>query len=110
MKDHILNSSHEATLVAIVLQGDPCLLGSALSSDSIIEPKRGPLIPGMVAVKAATLRAGAFGCTISGAGPTAVAVTDTIEKGKIIAEAMVGMFLMKGKLKASASIEKLDRT
>ena len=40
---------------------------------------RGPLIPGMLAVKAAAKAAGAFGCTISGAGPTAVAVTDNPE-------------------------------
>ena len=40
---------------------------------------RGPLSPGMMAVKAAAKAAGAFGCTISGAGPTAVAVTDNPE-------------------------------
>ncbi|GLJ16092.1 hypothetical protein SUGI_0268120 [Cryptomeria japonica] len=110
MKDHILNCSQAAALIAAVLQGDPCLLGAALSSDSIVEPRRAPLIPGMLAVKEAALETGAFGCTISGAGPTAVAVTDSLEKGKAIAEAMVDMFLMKGKLKASASVEKLDRT
>ena len=37
---------------------------------------RGPLIPGMMAVKAAAKAAGAYGCTISGAGPTAVAICD----------------------------------
>lgn len=109
MKDHIQNCSQAAALVAAILQGDPCLLGAALSSDSIVEPKRGPLIPGMMAVKAAALETGAFGCTISGAGPTAVAITDTAEKGKAIAFAMVDMFQKKGQLEATASVQKLDR-
>eukprot|EP01018_Ginkgo_biloba_P028758 Gb_40854 [translate_table: standard] len=110
MKDHILNSSQAAALVAAVLHGDSSLLGAALSSDTIVEPNRGPLIPGMLAVKAAALGTGAFGCTISGAGPTAVAITDTAEKGKAIADAMVDMFLKEGKLEASASVQRLDRT
>ncbi|CAA2959522.1 homoserine kinase [Olea europaea subsp. europaea] len=38
----------------------------------------------MEAVKKAAIEAGAFGCTISGAGPTAVAVTDDEETGRII--------------------------
>ena len=37
---------------------------------------RGPLIQGLMAVKAAAKAAGAYGCTISGAGPTAVAICD----------------------------------
>ncbi|KAI5662639.1 hypothetical protein M9H77_21962 [Catharanthus roseus] len=44
-----------------------------LSYDRIVEPKWAPLIPGMEAVKMAAIDAGAFGCTISGAGSTAVA-------------------------------------
>ncbi|RWR93725.1 homoserine kinase [Cinnamomum micranthum f. kanehirae] len=47
-----------------------------------------PLIPGMSAVKKAALEAGAFGCTISGAGPTAVAVTDDEKRGREIGERM----------------------
>ncbi|KAL2928393.1 Homoserine kinase [Bienertia sinuspersici] len=69
-------------LVAAVLMGDVEGLGKALSGDRIVEPTRAPLIPGMGAVKKAAVAAGAYGCTISGAGPTAVAVTDDEEKGK----------------------------
>jgi homoserine kinase len=35
----------------------------------------------MMAVKAAAKAAGAYGCTISGAGPTAVAIVDNPETG-----------------------------
>ncbi|XP_058076672.1 homoserine kinase-like [Magnolia sinica] len=109
MKMHVANCSQAAALVAAVLQGDGRLLGSALSSDGIVEPSRIPLIPGMAAVKRAALEAGAFGCTISGAGPTAVAVTDNEEKGRVIGARMVKAFLEEGKLQASATIQRLDR-
>ncbi|KAL6209111.1 hypothetical protein ACLB2K_020054 [Fragaria x ananassa] len=88
MAHHVWNSSQAGALVAAVLQGDVARLGKALSSDKIVEPKRAPLIPGMQAVKKAAIEAGALGCTISGAGPTAVALTDNAEKGKEIGERM----------------------
>lgn len=109
MKDHIFNSSQAAALVAAVVQGDVKIIGAALSSDIIVEPKRAPLIPGMVGVKRAALEAGAFGCTISGAGPTAVAVIDDEEKGKLIGDRMVEAFLSEGGLRSSFSVTRLDR-
>ncbi|KAL2927839.1 Homoserine kinase [Bienertia sinuspersici] len=106
---HIWNSSQAAALVAAVLMGDVEGLGKALSGDRIVEPTRAPLIPGMGAVKKAAVAAGAYGCTISGAGPTAVAVTDDEEKGKEIGERMVEAFSKEGGLKAVAVVKKLDR-
>ncbi|GJM87526.1 hypothetical protein PR202_ga03490 [Eleusine coracana subsp. coracana] len=98
-----------AALVAAVLQGDAALIGSAMSSDAIVEPTRAPLIPGMPAVKAAALQAGALGCTISGAGPTAVAVIDGHDKGHEVGRRMVEAFWTAGKLKATATVAQLDR-
>lgn len=109
MSDHVWNCSQAGALVAAVLQGDLKGMGSALSSDKIVEPKRAPLIPGMEAVKKAALQAGAFGCTISGAGPTVVAVTDDEEKGRFIGDQMVRSFMEFGNLKAAAVVKQLDR-
>lgn len=109
MRDHISNCSQAASLVSAVLSGDISLLGKSLSSDSIVEPKRRPLIPGMLQVKEAALQAGAFGCTISGAGPTAVAITNSFEKGLVIGEKMITSFLQHGRLKATAHVQRLDR-
>ncbi|XP_010246749.1 PREDICTED: homoserine kinase [Nelumbo nucifera] len=109
MSDHVWNCSKAGALVASVLQGDLRGLGSALSSDKIVEPKRAPLIPGMEAVKRAAMEAGAFGCTISGAGPTAVAVANDEERGREIGHRMVDAFMNDGNLKASAVVSKLDR-
>ncbi|KAA3482580.1 homoserine kinase-like [Gossypium australe] len=109
MPHHVWNCSQAGALVASVLEGDVVGLGKALSSDKIVEPKRAPLIPGMEAVKKAAIKAGAFGCTISGAGPTAVAVIDNEEEGKKIGQKMVEAFLEEGHLRSVAMVKKLDR-
>ncbi|KAH7851300.1 hypothetical protein Vadar_009534 [Vaccinium darrowii] len=109
MSHHVWNCSQAGALVASVLQGDLRGLGTALSSDRIVEPKRAPLIPGMEAVKKAAIEAGAFGCTISGSGPTAVAIIDSEERGREIGDRMVEAFMREGKLKATAMVRSLDR-
>eukprot|EP00951_Prasinocladus_malaysianus_P037455 scaffold402639_cov40-Prasinocladus_malaysianus.AAC.1 len=84
-KSMINNSMQGGALVASILRGDAEGLGKALDSDWIIEPTRGPLIPGFMAVKEAAKAAGAFGCTISGAGPTCVAVVSDPDMGHKLA-------------------------
>jgi homoserine kinase len=74
-----------------------------------VEPVRAPLIPGMAAVKAAAKAAGAYGCTISGAGPTAVAVVSDPGVGAAVAEAMAAAFRAEGKLEInSKKVVRLD--
>ncbi|KAL4337653.1 hypothetical protein AHAS_Ahas12G0131700 [Arachis hypogaea] len=104
----VWNCSQAGALVAWVLQGDSPALGKALSSDKIVEPCCAPLIPGMEGIKRAALGAGAFGCTISGARPTAVAVIDDERKGMEIGECKVEAFFKEGNLKALANIKHLD--
>ncbi|CAL1391241.1 unnamed protein product [Linum trigynum] len=109
MPHHVWNCSQAGALVASILGGDLAGLGKALSSDKIVEPKRAPLIPGMEAVKKAALEAGAFGCTISGAGPTAVAVVEGEERGEEVGRRMVEAFRREGNLESVAMVKRLDR-
>lgn len=110
MKSMINNCAQGGALVTGILQGDVALLGKALDSDVIIEPVRGPLIPGMLDVKAAAKAAGAYGCTISGAGPTAVAIVDSKATGEKVAVAMSDAFKTKGKLGVNtAQVVRLDK-
>jgi len=107
-KSMINNSCQGGALVAAILTGNTKLLGAALDSDVIIEPVRAPLIPGMTLVKQAAKEAGAYGCTISGAGPTAVAVVSDPDTGAKVVEAMSAAF-NKGGLKVnSAKVVRLD--
>lgn len=96
--------------VAGIMGGDAALVGRALDSDIIVEPVRGPLIPGFAAVKRAARAAGAYGCTISGAGPTCVAVVDDPAVGQRVAEAMVHAFTAEGGLEVNtARVVRLDQ-
>ena len=101
MKLHIANTAAAAGVVAGVLGGDAALIGASLNDDTIVEPARGPLIPGFFAVKKAAMDAGAFGCTISGAGPTVVAIAPSADAGKRIAEAMAAAFRKEGRLEVA---------
>lgn len=92
------NAANGAALVAAILRGDAAALGRALAADAVVEPARAPLIPGFAAVKEAASLAGAFGATISGAGPTAVAVVADERQGSTVAEAMAKAFKDGGNL------------
>jgi len=103
-KAHVKDSASGAGLVAGVLQGDAAALGKCLNSDTLVEPARGKLIPGFEAVKEAALGAGAFGCTISGAGPTSVAVVPSPEVGADVAAAMMAAFQESGGLEVERAL------
>ena len=64
--------------------------------DVIIEPQRACLIPGFYAVKEAALKAGALGCSISGAGPSIFALSDDAGCAEEIGGAMQSVFDKKG--------------
>jgi homoserine kinase len=53
------------------------LLARRALDDRYAEPRRAPMIPRFAEVKQAALEAGAFGCSISGSGPTIFAIVDT---------------------------------
>lgn len=98
LKSMVHNSLQGGSLVAGILHGDAEMLGQALNSDCVIEPARGPLIPGFAQAKEAALKAGAFGCTISGAGPTVVAIVKDQTCGVQVADAVIKAFIDHGKL------------
>ncbi len=62
-------------LVAGITRGDPMLMGEGVNMDFVVEPARAKLIPRFKEVKKAALKAGAYGCSISGAGPSIFALT-----------------------------------
>jgi homoserine kinase len=68
------------------------------------------LIPGFAHVKAAAHDAGALGCTISGAGPTIVAVVKERQHGNKVGAAMAQAFQHHGGLEVnSVQVVELDR-
>ncbi len=87
----IANCARACAIVAGVAKQDVGLFGRSIV-DVVVEPARAPLIPGFAAVKRAALKAGALGCSISGAGSSVFAVTMDRETGGRIGDAMKKAF------------------
>ena len=71
----IQQMANTGALIAAFMKGDGDLARRALD-DLYAEPRRAQLIPNFAKVKRAALDAGAFGCSISGSGPTIFAIVD----------------------------------
>ena len=87
--------ANTAALVHAFAAGDGALLARALD-DRYAEPARAPAIPGFDAVKRAAIAAGAFGGSISGAGPTVFAIAPDERAARRCAEAMRAAFAEAG--------------
>jgi homoserine kinase len=76
-KDSIIQMGNCAYLISALMEGNLIKIGKAVNSDSIIEPLRAPLIKGFNNIKNSALRNGAYGCSISGGGPSIFAICDS---------------------------------
>ena len=81
------NLANATNIVAGFLNKDSRMIGESVI-DVIVEPARKHMIPGFDNVKKNALRAGAFGVTISGAGPSVIAFVSKKQNVKKIGEAM----------------------
>jgi homoserine kinase len=88
LRDAVRNIGYASRMTAAVALKDPVLFGRSIC-DSLVEPHRAAMIPGFWDVKEAALGAGAYGCSISGGGPSVFAVGEALAD---IAKAMVGAF------------------
>ncbi len=67
-----------STVVAGFAKGDIDVIGKGLD-DSVVEPARKVMIPWFDEVKEAAIKAGASGACISGAGPSILAIVDSLK-------------------------------
>jgi homoserine kinase len=86
LEEYSRGCAHSGRIVAAIVSGDVRSLGRALGG-SFVERARARLIPGFASVCESARDAGAEGATISGAGPSIVAVVDAsrIEPAKVAA-------------------------
>ena len=61
--------------------------------DSIAEPRRAPLVPGLAVIKRAAVDAGALGCSLSGSGPSIFALCRDRSVAERVAPAMTAAVL-----------------
>ena len=87
LKKAVINIGYASRMVAAVAIKDPILFGRSIR-DFLVEPYRAQMIPNFNVVKKAALEAGAYGCSISGGGPSLFAVGKNPSKiGKAMSEA-----------------------
>jgi homoserine kinase len=84
-----------ATLVTGMCRDDPELVGAGMD-DGVVTPARAELIDGYGAVVEAAREAGAAGVTVSGSGPSVLAVPESAARSREVAAAMVGAFADAG--------------
>jgi homoserine kinase len=103
----LYQAAQVGAIVAALARADYALLGRAID-DRIAEPARTRLLPGFAEAKRAALDAGALGSSISGAGPTAFALTRGAESAQRVSQAMVAAYAAQG-FRAEARISSIDR-
>lgn len=86
MEQWLQQQGYLAGFIAACMAGDVELMGRTLR-DVVIEPQRAAAVPCFDDVKAAAMRQGALGCSLSGSGPSIFALCDT-RSGHNLASAM----------------------
>lgn len=89
MSDFVWQTANLAGFIAGCYDNDLDLIRASLE-DVIIEPQRRSLIPGAQAVRAGAMKAGALGCSISGAGPTMFALARAEDAERVRAAMQAG--------------------
>ena len=96
LEKHVYNLGKAVAMAAGFAIGDVDVIGQSMV-DEIVEPARASLVPGYSKVKENALNSGALGVTISGAGPSMIAIVNkkTADTAKIAAAMREG-FLSAG--------------
>lgn len=92
LHDMVQQTAAVALLVSAIYREDMALLGRAVEGDIIVEPARQHLMPGLAEIRASARQCGAYGTTISGAGPTLCAICDSVEMAQRVTDAMSAIY------------------
>jgi homoserine kinase len=93
LADAIRQWANLGAFVDAVHRSDFDLLSRSLE-DTIAEPRRAPLVPGLAEIKRAAAAAGALGCSLSGSGPSLFALCRGLLVAEAVAEAMTSAVRM----------------
>ena len=107
MESFVFNMANAAMIAWAVAKKDLERFGRSIQ-DRVAEPARAPLIKGFDDVKKAALAAGAWGCSISGAGASIFAVAKDKKVGKKVGKAMAEAFQRHGVV-SEIRVTKMDR-
>lgn len=86
--DAVSNAAALAFLLDALSRGDLETAGRCIMLDRLVEPVRATLVPCYEAVRQAAIEAGAYGCALSGSGPTMFAFCEDHAHAERVARAM----------------------
>ena len=92
LADAIQQWANLGALVDGLHRGDFAQISRSLE-DTIAEPRRAPLVPGLAVIKRAAVEAGALGCSLSGSGPSLFALCRDSATAERVAAAMTATVL-----------------
>ena len=87
LSDAVKQWANMGALVDGLHRADFAVISRALE-DSIAEPRRAALVPGLAVIKRAAVEAGALGCSLSGSGPSLFALCEGAATAAVVAAAM----------------------
>jgi homoserine kinase len=96
LKAMIHQTGAVAKLVDALYRGDIRALGAEMERDVVIEPAREHLMPHFKMVREVVHEYGGYGLSISGAGPTLLAVCDTPDVAQNLAHRMGAVYEAHG--------------
>ena len=108
LADHVRQSSALGGFISGCFRSDLDLIRQSFN-DFLIEPQRAPLIPGFAEVKAAALKQGALGASISGSGPTVFALVPSEGAAARVRDAMEHAFRAHGLVDVDSWISPVNR-
>jgi len=108
LKNAIRQWGNISGLTVGLAAGDAALIGTCVE-DTIAEPVRGNLIPGFAEVKHAALKAGAYGCSISGSGPSIFAVASSDRSARKVGAAMKRAFRLSAGIPCDVFVSRINR-
>lgn len=99
LSDAVFNISHSSLLVAALTTGKLGMIKHAMK-DTLHQPYRAALIPGMLKILDEAVQHGALGVALSGAGPTLLALVDSNSSQKEELEQFLKSTLAEEKISA----------
>ncbi|HLX11816.1 MAG TPA: homoserine kinase, partial [Bacteroidota bacterium] len=107
LKKAVRQWGNVGSLAVGLMTGDAALLGRSME-DVIVEPVRARLVPGFAEVKEAAMKAGAFGCTLSGSGPSIFALASSKKQAHAIGTTMKKTFHSVANLESDIYVSKVN--
>lgn len=96
LSEMVKQTAGVAQLISALYRNDIEALGQAVEADAIIEPARRHLMPGLAEVREAAKARGAFGTTISGAGPTLCSICDSLATAQRVTDGVALIYARMG--------------